>query len=144
MQTGEGTSIGLAGRCQIAGCGVDMENDDVVRILIFRKQICAGGIDGEMAGRFAASQNLAERCERSLFFVDGEDRDAVMTAIRSVKKFSRRMHGNFGGLLGAGEIPGERRETFAVTSNRRSSSDKKKLSRTNPFHSRRKQTCRWE
>src|SRR5580704_10959394 len=63
----------LARGRQIAGGGIDVEDDNVVGLLIFRKKICARGVDGEMARRFAASQDLPERLQRSLLFVDREN-----------------------------------------------------------------------
>ena len=51
---------GLAGRRQAAACGIDVEDDDVVRFLVFGEKVGARGIDGEMARGFAAGQNLTE------------------------------------------------------------------------------------
>src|SRR5271168_2656306 len=52
-----------------------------------------------MARRFAAGEDLPERFKRSLFFVDRENRDAVVAAVRGVEKFSGGMHGDLGGFL---------------------------------------------
>src|SRR5271170_2472912 len=61
-----------------------------------------------MAWRFAARQDLSEGGESSLRRIDFENRDAIVAAIGSVKKFSGGVHSNFSGFLAAGIILGER------------------------------------
>ena len=59
---------------------------------------------GSMAkwrGVFAAGGKLAEGFKGAVRGIDGEDRDGVVAAVRSVKPFAGGMNGDFGGIIAA-------------------------------------------
>src|SRR5215469_1743517 len=74
----------LAGGGELAGLLVDAKHDDVVRFLIGGKQILAGGIEFEAARNLAARWDVIDLGQRALPTIDGENRDAVVSAVGGV------------------------------------------------------------
>ena len=68
----------LAGGCQVAGRGIDAEDDHVIGVLVGSEQISPGRIEVEVARRFALRGRLPSGCQRAPLRIDREQRDAVV------------------------------------------------------------------
>src|SRR5262245_56264513 len=71
----------LAGRTQPSCRCVDAKNDDGVRTLIFSQEPLASRIDGEIARSLALRQFVLHVRKPTRFFANGEDDDAIVTAV---------------------------------------------------------------
>ena len=75
-QTGDPTFNLLAGRRQLAGRRVHLENNDVVGVLVGGEQVAAGRVDGEVARRLVPAWERAR--PRSAFRSLGSTRNTAM------------------------------------------------------------------
>src|SRR5579863_2478710 len=82
----------LPGGRQAACALVDVEEDKVVGLLIRDYEKVAAGIDVKAPGNRALSRSEAHRRQSPCLRVDGENRDAVMAAIRGVQELARGRH----------------------------------------------------
>lgn len=82
-----------------------MEGHDISGLLIGDPQSVAGGVDGEAAGNFAARGDVFELLERSAFWIDGVDGEAVVAAVGGVEEFSVGVDFDFGSVIVGGEVP---------------------------------------
>src|SRR5438445_1018206 len=78
-------------RGQTSGVLIDAKDNHVARILVGGQQIVPGRVDSETARRFALSGNVFDMLDLSRRRVSREHNDAVVAAVRAVKKLSRRM-----------------------------------------------------
>src|SRR5882724_1378261 len=89
----------LASVGQAAGFGVDSEYNNVVRLLVRRKEIPARRIDCEVARRLAPCWNMFNQLESSRCRIDCEHRDVIRTTIRSIEKLTRSIGYDLGGIV---------------------------------------------
>src|SRR6266481_640422 len=99
----------LPGGRQATRCGIDLENDYIVRELVLRQQVLAARIDGKMPRLLAARGNPPGRDESSVSRIDGKNRNAVVSPVGDVEKLSVRVHGGFGDVVPAGKSGRQRR-----------------------------------
>src|SRR6266481_9839650 len=85
----------LPARRQAAGCGINLENDHVVRELVLRQQVFAARVDGKMPRLLATGGNPPGRRESSVSRMDGKNRNAVVSPVRDVEKLSVWVHRGF-------------------------------------------------
>lgn len=76
---------------------VDAKEHDVIGILIGRQQPRAGPIKRKIARRLALGRNPFDKPRRALGVIHREHSNAVIPAIGSLNKFSRRVNLDFGG-----------------------------------------------
>src|SRR6185369_7499097 len=87
LETGGRRNFGAVTRgCEPPGLRVDAKHDHVVRTLVRDEQEPSRRIDREVSWPFSFGRNVLDEIETSRSRVDREDHDAVVTAIRSVKK----------------------------------------------------------
>ena len=78
----------VAGRHELARGRVNLECDQIVRILIGDQQELSTRAEGKVAGGLPACLLMPEEGERAILPIDGIANDAVMTAVRSVEKLT--------------------------------------------------------
>ena len=100
------TSRTFPRRRKEAGLLIDPEYDNVVGLLVGRKQQPSGGIDLEVARLLASRVNDPCLGERSLSLVDRVDGDAFVAAVGGVQEFARGVNADLGVVIAAGEILG--------------------------------------
>src|SRR5271157_2520638 len=98
----------LSGRGQATGLRVHAEEHDGVGILVGGEEVAAGGVQREIARRFALSGYVLHRRERALGGVDGEHGEVVGASIGSVEKPCRAVYLKLGSGIGPGEARRER------------------------------------
>ena len=108
-----GMATECAGRLEQTAFGIDAENDHVARVLVGGQQVATAGIEGEVPRRLAKRGLVAQAAKFARFRIDGKDGDAVVTAVRAVKKAARRMDLDLCRRALAGEIAGQRGECSA-------------------------------
>jgi len=75
----------------------------------FGEEELAGGVEGEVAGFFAAGGRVAEKSERAIRGINGEDGDGIMSAVGGEEPFARWMEGDFSGVVAAGKTTWQHR-----------------------------------
>ena len=100
----------LAGGGQAAGGGVHAEEHDGVGILVGGEEVAAGGVEREIARRFALSGYVLDQGERALGGVDRKHGDVVGASIGSVEKPRRAVYLKLGRGTGSGEGRGKGRD----------------------------------
>src|SRR5262250_3717119 len=93
----------LAGGRELARSLIHAERDDRIAVLIRGVEERAGRLDGEEARRLALRRLPAHRCEHARCRVDGEDGEAVVSAIRSIDEAPGRAHRDLRGRTVARE-----------------------------------------
>src|SRR5712692_3539051 len=78
-------------RPQLAGVGVDTEDDDAVRVRVGDQKEGAGRVDAEVARRLDPVRLVPHIAQRTGLRIDRENGDAIVAAVRAVKKFARRV-----------------------------------------------------
>ena len=75
---------------------IDLEDGDVIGALIAGDDVLAGRVDAEVARRAAERFLVAGSGELAGFFVDREDRQAVVTAVGAIDELAAGMNLDFG------------------------------------------------
>ena len=102
----------FAGPREPAGVAVDLEYHDVVGQLVCGEQICAGGINLEIARHDPAAVDLFDRGQRTVSRVDGKHSDtlrasyefALSAAVGFVEKFSVRVNLKLAAVIAAEKV----------------------------------------
>ena len=92
---------------ETTGRGVDREGHDVVGTLIRDEQELAGRVEREVARPFAFRGNMLHEVEFAGARIDLKDDDAVVTAIRAVKKLAGTRDVHVRAVTCAVEVAGE-------------------------------------
>ena len=104
----------LAGGCQFSVIEIDAKYHDIVGSLIGHEQEFSRGINVEIARCFALSGEVIHQSQSSGAAVDGEEGNAVVSAIRGVEELSAGMHVDFSGVVNAGEVLGKSRNRIKL------------------------------
>ena len=80
----------LIRRAEPARLLIKSEDNDIVGFLISHQQKLSGGIDGKVAWRHASSGFVANRGESTIARVNRENRNAVVTPVRTIQKSAIR------------------------------------------------------
>ena len=107
-----GDAFGDGDLRESAGFRVDAEDDNGIGVLVFSEKEAAGGIDGEVAGFFAASGDIGGEAQPAILLLDVEHSDGVVAAVRGVKEFGARMHSDFGSIVATREARWQRRNAL--------------------------------
>ena len=102
----------LAGGPEQAAGRVDVEDGHVVGVLVGGQEAAAGRVDGEASRGLALSGLVAREAEFARQSVDGENRNAVMPAVRAVNELARRVDGDLGREADPLEPLGQGRDAF--------------------------------
>ena len=81
---------------EFAAPRINIENDDVIAVLVGCQEIAARRIDGEVSRVLTLGRLDSQVVGFARRFVDGEHGDAVVSPVRSVKEFARRVYLHFG------------------------------------------------
>jgi len=94
-------------RVEAAGLVVDPELDEIAAKQVCNEEIVAGWIDQEMFRRLAVGRGVFNRRQSAFGRIDCENRDAVMSPVRSIEESAIWMYKHFRADAGAVEIFGQ-------------------------------------
>ena len=79
-------AYGETGWLEKTALRINAEDDYVSAVLVSCQQVASAWIEGEVSRGHSLGRSMAEAAKFSCFGVDGKDGDAVVTAVRAVKK----------------------------------------------------------